>query len=55
MIDFIVKLEDMLKASGIQDWELIYDPETKGYFLKVDDDVIYMTKVKEESENDKTM
>lgn len=45
MIDFIVKLEDMLTTSGNDDWEIIYDPEHDGYFLKFDEDVIFMTKV----------
>lgn len=26
MIDFIVKLEDMLKQSGYEDWEIEYFP-----------------------------
>lgn len=56
MSDFIIKLEDMLKASGIRDWELRYVPQTGGYLLQIDDDTIYMKKVliKEENKNDKT-
>ena len=45
MIDFIIKLEDMLKTSGIQDWEIEYITQTGGYLLKTDGDVIYMKKV----------
>ena len=45
MIDFIVKLEDMLNGSGhVDEWEIAYDPERKGYILKLDEDVIFMTK-----------
>lgn len=29
MIDFIIKLEDMLKQSGYEDWEIRYHPEEK--------------------------
>lgn len=29
MIDFIVKLEDMLKQSGYEDWEIEYFPNEK--------------------------
>ena len=45
MIDFIVKLEDTLNGSGhINDWEIAYDPERKGYILKLDENVIFMPK-----------
>lgn len=47
MIDFIIKLEDMLKLSGYEDWELMYVPEHDGYVLKLDGDAIFMTNVKE--------
>lgn len=48
MIDFIIKLEDMLKLSGYEDWELMYIPEYDGYLLKLDGDAIFMTNVKGE-------
>lgn len=45
MIDFIIKLEDMLKNSGCEDWEIRYVPEYGGYLLKLDEDDIFMSKV----------
>lgn len=48
MIDFIIKLENMLTAAGHEDWEIEYVPELKGYILTVDDDEIFMTKANEE-------
>lgn len=45
MIDFIVKLEDMLRQSGYEDWEIRYLPEKKVYALKLDGDIIFMRKV----------
>ena len=47
MIDFIIKLEDMLKLSGYPDWETMYMPDEDGYVLKLEDDVIFMTKANE--------
>ena len=47
MIDFIIKLEDMLKMSGYEDWEIAYMPDLKGYLLKLDDDVVFMCDAKE--------
>lgn len=35
MIDFIVKLEDMLRLAGYEDYELIYSPEHNCYLLKI--------------------
>ena len=43
MIDFIIKLEDMLTNSGHEGWEITYIPQAKGYLLKLDGDVIFMT------------
>lgn len=40
MIDFIVKLEDMLKLSGYEDWEIRYLPEERAYMLRLDDDTV---------------
>lgn len=40
MIDFIVKLEDMLKLSGHEDWEIRYLPEERAYSLRLDDDTV---------------
>lgn len=48
MINFIIKLEDMLKAAGHENWEIAYVPELKGYILTLDDDEIYMTNANEE-------
>ena len=45
MIDFIVKLEEILKNSGNEDWENKYVPEKDGYLLRLDEDFILMTKV----------
>nr|DAI86273.1 MAG TPA: hypothetical protein [Caudoviricetes sp.] len=45
MIDFIVKLEDMLKQSGYEDCEIEYFPNEKAYVLKFDGDTIFMRKV----------
>lgn len=42
MIDFIVKLEDMLKQSGYEDWEISYFPQERAYVLKLDNDTIFM-------------
>lgn len=42
MINFIVMLEDMLRNSGRDDWELIYLPEVKAYVLKIDGTRIYL-------------
>ena len=46
MINFIIKLEDMLKKSEYEDWEIIYLPEKDGYMLKLDGDSIFMSNVK---------
>lgn len=52
MTDFIVKLENMLKASGYNDWEIIHAPEHHGYILKLDGDAVFMMKITKEEEND---
>lgn len=53
MITFITKLEDMLKMSGYEDWEIMYLPEEDGYVLKLDGDAIFMCNVsKKEKNND---
>lgn len=49
MIDFIIKLEDMLKLADYTDWEIRYCPESHSYILKLDEDVIRMTKLDEEN------
>lgn len=46
MIDFIIKLEDMLKQSEYEDWEIMYLPEKDGYILKLDGDSIFMSNIK---------
>ena len=43
MIDFIVKLEDMLRLSGYKDWEIRYLPKEKAYSLELDGDTILMS------------
>lgn len=53
MIDFVVKLEDMLKQSGYEDWEIRYFPNEKAYVLKFDGDTIFMRKVTR-NENERT-
>lgn len=45
MIDFIVKLEEILKNSGNEDWGIKYVPEEDGYLIRLDEDYILMTKV----------
>lgn len=45
MIDFIVKLEEILKNSGNEDWGIKYVPEKDGYLVRLDEDFILMTKV----------
>ena len=46
MINFIIKLEDMLKACGFGDrWQIDYDTDNKDYILHLDDDIIRMTKI----------
>ena len=45
MIDFIVKLEEILINSGNEDWSIKYVPEKHGYLLRLDEDFILMTKV----------
>lgn len=44
MINFTIKLEDMLKNSGYEDWEIQYHPEDHSYVLILDGDKIRMTK-----------
>ena len=46
MINFIIKLEDMLKKSEYEDWEIMYLPEKDGYILKLDGDSIFMSNIK---------
>ena len=46
MINFIIKLEDMLKKSEYEDWEIMYLPENDGYILKLDGDSIFMSNIK---------
>ena len=45
MINFIIKLEDMLKKSEYEDWEIMYIPENGGYMLKLDGDSIFMSNI----------
>ena len=45
MTNFIIKLEDMLKKSEYEDWEIMYFPEY-GYILKLDGDSIFMSNIK---------
>lgn len=51
MIDFIIKLEDMLKLSGREDWKIIYMPDLGGYILKLDGDSIFMCDAKKGEKN----
>ena len=44
MIDFIIKLENMLEQSGYEDWEIRYHPDKKIYSLTLDDVVVFMRK-----------
>ena len=45
MINFIVKLEDMLQKSEYENWEIMYLPENGGYILKLDGDSIFMSNI----------
>ena len=45
MIDFIVKLEDMLRLSEYKDWEIRYLPKEKAYSTELDGDSILMREV----------
>lgn len=45
MINFIMKLEDMLTFCDVPDWEIIYVPNMDGYILKLDGHEIYMTDI----------
>lgn len=49
MFDFIVKLEEILKISGNEDWGIKYVPEKDGYLVRLDEDFILMTKVDSDS------
>jgi len=42
MIDFIIKLEDMLRMSGHEDWELRYIPSVDAYSLTLDDQKVFI-------------
>ena len=46
MINFIIKLEDILKKSEYEDWEIMYLPEKDEYILKLDGDSIFMSNIK---------
>lgn len=48
MIDFVIKLEDMLRMSGYTDWEIRYIPESGGCILKLDDHVVFLREIKED-------
>ena len=50
MINFIIKLEDILKKSGYEDWEIMYLPEKDGYILKLDGDSIFISKYRSDEE-----
>lgn len=52
MIDFIMKLEGMLKMSGYEDWEISYFPQERAYVLKLNGDVIFIRKVTGKENND---
>ena len=47
MISFIIKLEDLLKNAGCEDWEIRYVSELNGYILKLGGDTVYMTDAKD--------
>lgn len=47
MTDFIIKLEDMFKLAGHEDWEITYIPEMVGYLVSLDDDVIFMQSLRD--------
>ena len=50
-LDFIIKLEDALKISGV-DWELKYIPASKGafYVLNIDGEEAFLLPVKEKEQ-----
>lgn len=45
MIDFIAKLEDMLKASGCEDYEIQYLQRGQAFCLTLDGKTIFMKKI----------
>lgn len=51
MINFIVKLEDILRNSGNDDWEIRYYPSDNFYVLELDGDRICMFNLDEKENN----
>lgn len=47
----ITKIEDMLKTSGDENWEIIYLPKEDGYIIKFNGDSIFMCDVSKRSIN----
>lgn len=45
MIDFIAKLEGMLKTSGCEDYEIQYLPRGQAFCLTLDGKTIFMKKI----------
>lgn len=49
MIDFIIKLEDMLRQSGCETWNTYYFPDRQNEcILEMDGNTILMTKLDED-------
>lgn len=44
MIDFIMKLENILMQSEYENWEIQYDPTECDWILKLDGDAVVMRK-----------
>lgn len=47
----ITKIEDMLKASGDENWKIIYLPIQDGYIIKFNGDSIFMCDASKRSIN----
>lgn len=44
-MSIITVLEGLLINSGREDWEIMYDPDVEGYYLKLDGDVVFICEV----------
>lgn len=54
MIDFIIKLEDMLRQSGYENWNTYYFPDHENEcILELDGDTILITKLDEDADGEK--
>lgn len=54
MIDFIAKLEGMLKTSGCEDYEIQYLPRGQAFCLTLDGKTIFMKKIVNKENSNKS-